>query len=184
VGGVGCPQPLGVEPAGGRPADLVASLGAEAGQQVGRRGRVEGARFGEDGPGAAVGAGAEQQGRDDQLAGVGRVEREGADRGRGQAAAVGVLDLGRLQQGGDRLGGPFDPAWAGADGDPGGGAGADQGGGRRAPDEAVRSGQVERVEPVGQGDDPADQPTRRLTRRGTGVEPLGPSGRLGPGVRR
>jgi hypothetical protein len=93
------------------------------------------------------------------------VEREGADRGRAKAAGV-VLDLGGLKDGGDRLGGPLDPSWAGADRDLGGHAGADQGAGRRAPDKAVVSDQIERVEPFGDQDDPADQPTWRLTRRG------------------
>jgi hypothetical protein len=86
------------------------------------------------------------------------VEREGADRSRGEAGAVGVFDLDGAQEGGDRLGGPLDPAGAGADRDPGGHAGAEQGAGGGTPDEPVRSGHIERVERLGEGNDPADQP--------------------------
>jgi hypothetical protein len=104
--------------------------GAEPGEQLGRPGWGERGWFGDDGPGPAVGVGAQQQGRDDQLARGRRVEREGADRGRAQAGAAGVVDLDGVQERGDRLGGAFDPCQAGADRDAGGLPDADQGGAR------------------------------------------------------
>jgi hypothetical protein len=104
------------------------------------------------------------------------VEREGADHRRAQAAVVGVGDLDRLEQGGDGLGGPLDPPWSRPDRDADGHALADQGAARGLPHEAVVAGPLERVEPVLQADDPAEQ--------GTGLQPFGPLGRVGPGVLR
>jgi hypothetical protein len=102
------------------------------------------------------------------------VEREGADSRRAQAAAGRVGDLGPRQQGGHRLGGPFDPARAGADGDAGGHPEAGQGAARGLPGEAVVARMGERVEPVVEADDPAEQ--------GPGLQPSGPWGRVGPGA--
>jgi hypothetical protein len=153
--------------------------GAEPGEQVGRPGWDERGWFGHDGQGPAVGGGAQQQRRNDQLARGRWVERERADRGWAQAGAVGVLDLDGVQEGGDRLGGAFDPARAGADRDAGGPPNADQGAPRGAPHEAVLAGQVERVDPVAEVDDRAEQ--SRDVRPGRGAC-VGSPGWGGPGV--
>jgi hypothetical protein len=111
------------------------------------------------------------------------VEREGADRGRAQAGAVGVVDLDGVQESGDRLGGAFDPSRAGADRDAGGLPDADQGAARGAPHEAVLPGQVERVDPVAEVDDPAEQSGDvRLGRGAWGGGAFGSPGWGGPGV--
>ncbi len=107
------------------------------------------------------------------------MEREGADRGRAKAPAAGVVDLDGVEEGGDGLGGAFDPSRAGADRDAGGLADADQGAARGVPHEAVLAGQVERVDPVAEVDDPAEQsgdvrPGRRAC--------VGSPGWGGPGV--
>ena len=108
----------------------------------------------------------------------------GADRGRAQAGAAGVVDLDGVQERGDRLGGLVDPSRAGADRDAGGLPDADQGAAWEAPHEAVLPGHVERVDPVAEVDDPAEQSGTSAWGGGLGWRGVRIPGWGGPGVLR